>query len=64
VEEFILKKAANHPRLRVIDRFGSAPQLTLQSVDHEEVVAIDGWKVDSIEEFLTERLLAGELPIE
>lgn len=61
VEEFIKQKAVSYPRLTVVDRMG-APRLTLHSGDEREVVLIEGWKTEHIEEFLTERLLDSAEP--
>ena len=56
METFIKQKAASYPRLTVVDRMG-APRLTLRVGDEREVVPIEGWKTEHIEEFLTERLV-------
>jgi len=62
VEEFIKKKADQHPGLKVVNRFGTAPRLTLRAGTEREVVRIDGWKTEHIEEYLADKLVGKPVP--
>ena len=59
VETFVKDKAeAFHPQLKVNDRFGVAPRLLMRRPNgSKEVIRIDGWKTEHIEEYLHDKLL-------
>ncbi len=53
------EKAADfHPQLKVTDRWGIAPRLVMRRPSgSKELVRIDGWKTEHIEEYLHDKLL-------
>lgn len=52
------KAADFHPQLKVTDRWGAAPRLVMRRpTGSKEVVRIDGWKTEHIEEYLHDKLL-------
>ena len=66
METFVNEKAKDfHPQLKVADRFGVAPRLLMRRPNgSKEVIRIDGWKTEHIEEFLRDKLLKphGSIP--
>lgn len=60
VSTFVEEKASLFPKLRVVYRIGAAPKLIMQdsSTGEQEVVRIDNWKTENVEQFLREKLKA------
>ena len=59
VETFVKDKAADfHPKLKVTNRWGVTPRLLMRRPNgSKEVIRIDGWKTEHIEEYLHDKLL-------
>jgi hypothetical protein len=59
VETFVKDKTEKyHPRLTVKDRLGVTPRLLMRrATGGKEVIRIDGWKTEQIEEFLDNKLM-------
>ena len=60
METFVKDKAEKyHPQLTVKDRLGVAPRLLMKrATGSKEIIRIDGWKTEQIEEFLENKLMA------
>ena len=59
VETFVNDKAEAFGNLEVVYRFGSFPRLLLKDeAGHIEMLRIDKWKTEAIEEFLRNKLVA------
>ena len=58
VETFVKEKTEKYsPRLTVRDRLGVAPRLLMRrAAGSKEVIRIDGWKTEQIEEYLDNKL--------
>jgi len=55
--EFIDKKASAYPKLKTIDQRGSPPVLKLTDVEGNiEVLNIESWKTEHLEQFLREKI--------
>ena len=62
IETFVKEKAKDfHPQLKVADRFGVAPRLLMRRPNgSKEVIRIDGWKTEHIEEYLQDKLVKAQ----
>ncbi|GJP44001.1 hypothetical protein CLOM_g3396 [Closterium sp. NIES-68] len=61
VSEFIETKATDYPNLQVRYRINALPKLIMKDADGKsaDVIRIENWKLEHIEQFLKEKLTAG-----
>lgn len=56
IKEFVDKHAKKHKALTVKYLTNSSPKLVMKGKDGKESVRIDNWKIDTIKEYLAQRL--------
>ncbi len=57
MEGFIKQEAAAYKNLKVVNKFGTWPQLIFKGAGRQkEVIRIDSWTTDNVKEYLDSKL--------